>query len=88
MFQVDWSDDSLLGDLCQIYLDHRSQSTEITHSCDRIELLLRTSARSVVAEVSTEGLRKLRHEPIEVIYSIDAGHVEVQAVKWIGFTVP
>jgi hypothetical protein len=88
MFQVDWSDDSLLGDLCQIYLDHRDQSTDITHACDRIEMLLRASARIVGAEVSAEGLRKLRHEPIEVIYSIDAGHVEVQTVKWIGFTAP
>ena len=37
MFNVDWSDDSLLGEMCQLYLDHPAHRQEITFAADRIE---------------------------------------------------
>jgi len=84
MFQVDWSDDAL-GDLCQLYLHHLANSKDITYASDRIERFLRSSAQTVGTEVSSEGLRKFRYEPLEVIYAIDGTNVEVQTVKWVGF---
>ena len=84
MFSVDLSDDSLLGDLCQLYLDHPQYRKEITSAADRIEMMLRTSADRIGAEVSVEGLRKFRYEPLEVIYSIDSSNVEIQTARWVG----
>ncbi len=88
MFQVDWSDDSLLIDLCDIYLKHAAHRNEITYAADRVENLLCSSARTVGSQVSPEGLRKLRYEPLEIIYAIDGANVEVQTVKWAGFSTP
>jgi hypothetical protein len=88
MFQVDWSDDAIANDLCQLYLDHRAQSKEITYACNRIENLLRTSARALGTEISAEGLRKYRYEPLEVIFSLDGNDAEIQTVRWVGFSAP
>src|SRR5215475_8841264 len=87
MFQVDWSDDSL-ADLCQIYLDHSTHRKEIRHAADRVEMLLNAAARSAGTEISSEGLRKLRFEPLEAVYSIDGVQAEIQSVRWIGFAIP
>ena len=88
MFQVDWSDDALLGDLCQVYLDHAEFRKEITYASERIEVFLRASATAIGAEVSQEGLRKIRYDPLEMIYAIDGANVEIQTMKWVGFSTP
>lgn len=88
MFQIDWSDDSLLGDLCQIYLDHPTMRHEITYAADRLEALLRMSADTSGSQVSPEGLRRFRYQPLEVVYAIDGAKVEIQTMRWIGLLTP
>jgi hypothetical protein len=83
MFQVEWSDDSLLNDLCQIYLDHPSRRKETTYASDRIEKLLSSSADAAGVNISIEGLRKLICDPLEVVYAIDGMEVEIQTVRWV-----
>ena len=49
----------------------------------RVELLT-SSADTIGVQISPEGLRKLRYDPLDVIYAFDGTNVEIQTVKWVG----